>query len=97
MALKKKKQISPESKQLLIELEDIVHRLGYKMRYEKGNFEGGYCLVKELKLFVINSRNDTEKRIGIIIRNLNEMGVEGIFVKPGIRELIEKEQQLSKH
>jgi hypothetical protein len=91
MILKKKKQASPEQKQVLHELEDIVQRLGYTMRYEKGNFEGGYCLVKESRLFVINSRFEIEKRISIICRNLKDIGVDGIFIKPGIREVIESE------
>lgn len=91
MAIKKKREISPETKQTLHELEDIVHRLGYTMRYEKGNFTGGYCLVKESKLFVVNSRFEPEKRISVICKNLKEMGIDGIFVKPGIREIIEGE------
>jgi hypothetical protein len=91
MLTKKKKPVDPESKQVLHELEDIVQRLGYTMRYEKGNFEGGYCLIKESKLFVINSRYEVEKRISIISRNLKELGIDSIFVKPGIREIIENE------
>ena len=91
MLTKKKKPVDPESKQVLHELEDIVQRLGYTMRYEKGNFEGGYCLIKESKLFVINSRYEAEKRISIISRNLKELGIDSIFVKPGIREIIENE------
>ena len=92
---KKKKQINPETKQLLAELEDVVQRLGYKLRYEKGNFEGGYCLLKESRLFVINSRNEAEKRVGIIARNLKEIGIDDIFVKPQIREVIEQENAKS--
>jgi hypothetical protein len=88
---KKKKRISPETKQLLAELEEVVNRLGYNLRYEKGNFEGGYCLLKESRLFVINSRSEAEKRIGIIARNLKEIGIDDIFVKPQIREVIEQE------
>lgn len=91
MLTKKKKPADPESKQVLHELEDIVQRLGYTMRYEKGNFEGGYCLIKESKLFVINSRYEAEKRISIISRNLKELGIDSIFVKPGMREIIENE------
>ena len=91
MLAKKKKPVDPGQKQILHELEDVVQRLDYTMRYEKGNFEGGYCLVKESKLFVINSRYEVERRISIIARNLKELGVDGIFVKPGIREIIEKE------
>jgi uncharacterized ferritin-like protein (DUF455 family) len=89
--IKKKKQASPESKHLLNELEEVVQRLGYKIRYEKGDFEGGYCLLKELKLFVINTRNDIEKRIAIIAGNLKSLGIDDIYVKPHIRELVEKE------
>jgi hypothetical protein len=89
--MKKKKQVNPELKQLLAELEDIVQRLGYKLRYEKGDFEGGYCLLKESRLFVINSKNEIEKRIGIIAKNLKELGIDDLYVKPQIREVIEQE------
>jgi hypothetical protein len=88
---KKKKTITPEVKQILAELEEVVQRLGFSIRYEKGNFEGGYCLLKEINLFVINSRNEPEKRINIIARNLKEIGVDDIFIKPHLRELIESE------
>ena len=92
--IKKKKQASPESRQLLDELEEVVQRLGYELRYEKGNFEGGYCLLKESRLFVINTRNDVEKRIVIIAKNLKDLGIDNIFVKPHIRDLVEKEKAL---
>lgn len=91
MIFKKKKAVAPEVKLVLAELEEVVQRLGFSIRYEKGNFEGGYCLLKELKLFVINSRNEPEKRITIIARNLKEIGVDEIFIKPHLRELIESE------
>jgi hypothetical protein len=94
--IKKKKQVNPEHKQVLLELEDIVQRVGYKVRYEKGDFEGGYCIIRESQLFVINSRNDVEKRISIICRNLKELGIEGVFIKPQIREIIEKETVIKK-
>lgn len=92
--LKKKKQASPESKQLLHELEEVVQRLGYTVRYEKGDFEGGYCLLKESRLFVINTKNDVEKRMAIIVKNLKSLGIDDIFVKPHIRELVEMDAAL---
>jgi hypothetical protein len=89
--IKKKKQVDPEIKQTLLELEEVIQRLGYRLRYEKGNFRGGHCIIKEDKLFVINSRFDIEKRISTIARNLNQFDLEEIFIKPHIRELIYKE------
>ena len=91
--MKKKKQVDPQLKQTLNELEEVVQRLGYKLRYEKGNFEGGYCLLKESNLFVINSRKEIERKIIIICKNLKEMGIDHIFVKPNVREIIEKESK----
>lgn len=89
--MKKKKQVDPELKQMLAELEDVADRLGYKVRYEKGNFKGGYCLLKESRLLVVNSRNEIERRIIIVAKSLKEIGIDSIFVKPGVREIIEKE------
>jgi hypothetical protein len=93
---KKKKTVDPELKQLLAELEDIVQRLGYKLRYEKGDFEGGYCLLKESRLFVINTKNEIERRIAIISKNLKEIGINEIFIKPNVREAIERESARAK-
>ncbi len=86
--MKKKKKVNPELKQVLAELEDVVTRLGFKVRYEKGNFEGGYCILKESKLFVINTRTEPERRVAIISKGLKEIGIEQIFIKPQIREII---------
>lgn len=89
--MKKKKQVDPELKQVLAELEDVALRLGYKVRYEKGNFEGGYCILKESRLLVVNSRNEIERRIIIVAKSLKQIGIDDLFVKPNVREIIEKE------
>ncbi len=86
--MKKRRKVNPELKQVLAELEDVVTRLGFKVRYEKGNFEGGYCILKESKLFVINTRTEPERRVAIISKGLKEIGIEQIFIKPQIREII---------
>jgi hypothetical protein len=89
--VKKKKIIDPQLKQILTELEEVVMRVGYKVRYEKGNFEGGYCVLRDSSLIVVNNRSGIEKRISIVSRCLKEIGVDDIFVKPNIREVIETE------
>ncbi len=89
--MKKKKQVDPELKLMLAELEDVADKLGFKVRYEKGNFAGGYCILKESRLLVVNSRNEAERRIIILAKSLKEIGIDDIFVKPNVREIIEKE------
>ncbi len=87
----KKKITDPALKQILSELEEIVERLGYKTRYEKGNFEGGYCVLKESRFIVVNNRNEVERRITIVTKCIKEIGIDDIFIKPHLREIIEAE------
>jgi hypothetical protein len=89
----KKKKIDPELKQMLAELEEVADRLGFKIRYEKGNFEGGYCILKESRLLVVNSRNEIERRIIIVAKSLKQIGIDDVFIKPNVREIIEKESK----
>jgi hypothetical protein len=48
-------------------LEALLEALSYKVRYEKGNFQSGYCLVKDRKVAVINKFFATEARINSLL------------------------------
>ncbi len=37
-------------------LERAIKELGYSIRYEKGNFLGGECRLKEDKVFIVNKK-----------------------------------------
>lgn len=66
------------TKHFLKKLEDLLSELGFVLRYEKGNFQSGYCLVENRNILVVNKFFDTENRIQVIIDiiqkldNLNE-------------------------
>lgn len=75
------------------ELLEIFKQIGYTVRIEKGLFKGGFCLLREEKVFLMNKNIEPQKKINFLAKNLAEIGVEGIFLKPVIRELIEKEGQ----
>jgi hypothetical protein len=91
--MKKKRQADPGTKQTLAELEELADKLGYRIRFEKGNFKGGYCILKESRLLVVNSRNDYDRRVTMISKSLKEIGIDDVYVKPGLREIIEKESK----
>ncbi|MFA6234335.1 MAG: hypothetical protein WC824_09185 [Bacteroidota bacterium] len=82
-----------DNEALLEELRETCEHLGYKIRYEKGDFDGGHCILKEERLLVVNRKFTTEKKIITVARALSELGVDAIFVKPAVRELIEKERE----
>ena len=76
---------------LVAELESLATQLGVKVRYEKGDFEGGYCILKSERTVVINKKLPPSKRLSILARGLSEIGLDNVFVKPAIRDFIEDE------
>ena len=51
------------TKTTLQKLETLLEEVGYAIRYEKGNFSSGYCLVEQKKIAIVNKFFDTEGRI----------------------------------
>ncbi len=90
-----KKSVPPvndEKKDSLIkELVEILDKLGFSVRVEKGSFKGGFCLLREQKIFLLNRNLEQDKKINVLLKNIAGIGVEGLYLKPNIRELIDKE------
>jgi hypothetical protein len=76
---------------ILNELHELAQLIGYSVRYEKGDFEGGNCLLKEQKLILINKKLEVRKKINILSKNLSEIGIDNIYIKPALRDTIEEE------
>lgn len=62
----------PLTKYSLKKLENLLKELGYVVRYEKGNFTSGYCLVEQRKVAIVNRFYDTEGRINVLYDILTE-------------------------
>ena len=77
--------------QLIQELEELVRQRGTQLRYEKGDFEGGYCILKEQKVLVVNKKVHEMRKAAVLAQALSEIGVDGVFVKPAVRAFIEDE------
>ena len=71
------------------ELIELLNNMGYRVRIEKGTFKGGFCLLREEKIFLLKKDLEQDRKISILAKNIAEIGVEDIFIKPNIRELIE--------
>lgn len=57
----------------LKKLETLLADMGYRILYEKGNFQSGYCLVNERKMIVINKFYKTDMRIQCLLTIINEL------------------------
>ncbi len=64
------------TKYALQKLESLMEELQYKVRYEKGNFQSGYCIVQDQKIAVISKFFDTEARIQTLVDILATLEVE---------------------
>jgi hypothetical protein len=51
----------------LNKLEKILEEAGYIIRYERGSFQSGYCILEERKVVVLNKFLQTEGRINTVI------------------------------
>jgi hypothetical protein len=80
-----------ENQELLPELESIAAQLGIKLRYERGDFEGGYCVLKSERIIVINKKLSPSMRLSVLARGISEIGLNNTYVKPVVRNFIEDE------
>lgn len=60
------------TKHSLKKLETLAKELGYTVRYEKGNFTSGYCLVESRRVAIVNKFYDTEGRINVLLDILSQ-------------------------
>lgn len=51
----------------LKKIEAILGELDYVVRYEKGHFQSGYCIVEQKRVAVVNKFFDTEARINCLL------------------------------
>ncbi len=85
----KEKKTDEKKDALIKELISLYEQLEFTVRIEKGYFKDGFCLLRNQKILLLNKNLDQDKKIKFLIQNLSELPIENIFIKPGIRELIE--------
>jgi hypothetical protein len=51
-------------------MEEMISESDYILRYEKGNFKSGYCLLREQKVMVINKFYALEGKINALLEIL---------------------------
>jgi hypothetical protein len=57
----------------LDKLETLLKTTGYKVRYEKGNFKTGACMLQSSKIIVVNKFSNLESRILAIAELAREL------------------------
>jgi hypothetical protein len=60
----------------LDKLESVLEESGYVVRYERGNFQSGYCILEEKKVVVLNKFLSMEGRIQTVLDLLPQVKIE---------------------
>ena len=60
----------------LTKLEDLILESDYSLRYEKGNFKSGYCLLKDQKIMIVNKFYPTEGKINALLDILKSISLD---------------------
>lgn len=53
-------------------METLFRELEYTVRYEKGNFQSGYCVVENRRMAIINKFFDVEGRLNCLLEILSQ-------------------------
>ncbi len=82
-------------KETLTELEDIARKLSYEVSYDALKkaapyVRSGGVKLKEKKMILIDKGISIDKKIRVILEVISVEPLEGIFIKPYIKGLIEK-------
>ena len=63
------------TKQFQKKLELLLESQDYKIRFEKGNFKSGYCIIKNKKVAIINKYFTIEGKINALIEIINSISI----------------------
>lgn len=64
------------TRQTLKKVEEIFKEMSFKIIYEKGNFQSGYCIVDNKDIIVINKFFDIEGRINVLIEIIDKLNIQ---------------------
>jgi hypothetical protein len=76
---------------VLNELEEVARQIGFRVRYERGDFAGGDCKLHEEKILVINKFVPVETKIATIAKVLGTMNIQELYITPQVRKLLDDE------
>ena len=82
---------------MIDQLEELIERFGVQIRYEaikqdedSVNVVGGLCLLKGEYILIINSKVTTRDKIRILGMALKQFDHDQIYMRPALRELLDR-------
>ena len=70
----------------LDKLESIPEQCGYVLRYERGTFQSGYCILEERKVVVLNKFLQIEGRINTLIDLIPQLDINSDLLTDDVKK-----------
>ncbi|MFZ9661156.1 MAG: hypothetical protein ACO29O_04695 [Chitinophagaceae bacterium] len=74
----------------LSKVEKMIEEAGYVIRYERGTFQSGYCILEQKKVVVLNKFLQTEGRINTLIDILPILDIKSDLLSAEQKKLYEE-------
>ncbi|HYF31855.1 MAG TPA: hypothetical protein VD993_12115 [Chitinophagaceae bacterium] len=71
----------------LDKIEKILDEGNYVMRYERGSFQSGYCILEDKKVVVLNKFLQLEGRINTLLDLVPQLNIDADALTPDTRKL----------
>lgn len=81
--------------QFLTKFEDMIAESDYTLRYEKGNFKSGYCVLRDQKIIIVNKFYTTEGKINALLEIIKNVELDGTRFTDKSQKLYEELTQQS--
>ena len=66
----------------LDKIETLIEETGYIIRYERGSFQSGFCILEDRKVVVLNKFLQLEGRINTLIELIPQLKIEAETLTP---------------
>lgn len=79
----------------LNKLEDILGESEFVVRYERGNFQSGWCLLESKRIVVLNKFLNLEARINTLLELIPQLDIQFDKLTHDSQKLFEEVKKLS--
>ena len=73
----------------LDKIEKIIEETGYIIRYERGTFQSGFCILEEKKVVVLNKFLQLEGRINSLIDLISQLKINAEGLTPESKKVFD--------
>lgn len=71
----------------LQKIEKLLDEANYILRYERGTFQSGYCILEEKKVVILNKFLDVEGKINTLIELIPQLHIAEMLLTPEAKHM----------